>query len=54
MKLKPLAMMVGIGVACGVMLWIALWAASGIYDTESIVGAVMGGAVTGLIMHVLG
>jgi hypothetical protein len=54
MKGKVAAVMIGSGVACAVMLWMALWAASGNFDAEPIVGGLIGGVVVGLIMHVLG
>ncbi len=54
MKGKVLSVMLVSGIACAVMLWLAMWAASGIIDAESIVGGIVGGIVVGLIMYVLG
>jgi hypothetical protein len=54
MKGKVAAVMIGSGVVCAIMLWMAMWASSGNFDAEPIVGGLVGGVVVGLIMHVLG
>ena len=54
MKGKVLGVMLLSGVICAIMIWLSMWAASGNFDVEAIVGAIVGGLVVGLIMHVLG
>ncbi len=53
---KPFALMTGCGVACGIMLWLALGiAAHGIsieaIDLMSLPGSIILGFVSGLIMY---
>jgi len=42
------------GVICGIMLWLALGLAGGGLSMESLPGAILGGLITGEIMHLLG
>ena len=42
------------GVACGIMLWIALGLAGGNLSIYDLPGAILGGLITGYIMHILG
>jgi hypothetical protein len=42
------------GVVCGIMLWLALGLAGGGLSIESLPGAILGGLITGEIMHLLG
>ncbi len=42
------------GVICGVMLWIALGLAGGSLTAGDFIGSILGGLVTGEIMHRLG
>ena len=54
MKGKVLAVMLGSGVACAVMIWLSMYVANGKMDPDIFAGGIVGGLVTGLIMHVLG
>lgn len=54
MKGKVMMVMLGSGVACAVMLWLSMYVAKGNMDPQVFVGGIVGGLVTGLIMHVLG
>jgi hypothetical protein len=54
MKAKVLVVMLGSGVACAVMLWFSMYVAKGEIDPQVFMGGIIGGLVTGLIMHVLG
>ncbi len=47
------AMLAG-GVVCGIMLWIALGLAGGNLSIGDLPGAILGGLITGEIMHLLG
>jgi hypothetical protein len=42
------------GVVCGIMLWLALGLAGGNLAIGDLPGAILGGLVTGYIMHLLG
>jgi hypothetical protein len=42
------------GVVCGIMLWIALGLAGGNLSIGDLPGAILGGLITGEIMHLLG
>lgn len=42
------------GVVCGIMLWIALGLAGGNLAIGDLPGAILGGLITGEIMHLLG
>jgi hypothetical protein len=54
MKGKVMAVMLGSGVVCAVMMWISIYVAKGDMDPQVFVGGIVGGLITGLIMHVLG
>ena len=47
------AMLAG-GVVCGIMLWLALGLAGGNLSVSDLPGAILGGLITGEIMHLLG
>ena len=54
----PTTMIVA-GILCGVMLWIAIGlvairSGADAFTFESLIGACIGGVITGLIMHLLG
>lgn len=54
MKGQAMMVMILSGVICAIMLWMSMWAASGNWEPEAISGGIVGGVVTGLIMHFLG
>lgn len=45
------ATMLAGGVACGIMLWIAFGLAGGNISMGDLPGAILGGLISGLIMH---
>ncbi len=54
----PITMIVA-GILCGIMLWVALGLVavrqgSEAFTLASLIGACIGGALTGMIMHLLG
>ena len=53
-KLRVNGGMLAGGVICGIMLWIALGLAGGSLSLGELPGAVIGGLITGEIMHLLG
>ena len=42
------------GVVCGIMLWLALGLAGGDLSFNAFPGAILGGLITGYVMHLLG
>jgi len=47
--------MLGGGIICGIMLWLALsFASGGNFNAGDLVGAIFGGAISGAIMDALG
>ena len=42
------------GVVCGIMLWLALGLAGGNLSIGDLPGALLGGLITGYVMHLLG
>ena len=42
------------GVVCGIMLWIALGLAGSNLTLDTLPGAILGGLITGYVMHLLG
>lgn len=53
-KLRVNGGMLAGGVICGIMLWIALGLAGGSLSLAELPGAIIGGLITGEIMHLLG
>jgi membrane associated rhomboid family serine protease len=53
-KKRVLGAMLGGGVVCGIMLWIALGLAGGNLDIAHLPGAILGGLISGYVMHLLG
>jgi hypothetical protein len=51
---KVLGAMLGGGLVCGVMLWLALGLAGGNLTLNDLPGALLGGLISGYIMHLLG
>ena len=56
---KVPATMIVAGIICGVMLWIAIGLVAirqggNPFTLESLIGACIGGVITGVIMHLLG
>jgi hypothetical protein len=54
MKGKVLAIMLISGVACAIMMWLSMYVVNNELDPEIFVGGIVGGLVSGFIMHVLG
>jgi hypothetical protein len=54
LKGKVMAIMLVSGVACAVMMWLSMYVVNGDMDPSIFTGGIIGGLVTGLIMHVLG
>jgi hypothetical protein len=42
------------GIVCGIMLWLALGLVAGNLAMDTLPGAILGGIVTGWVMHLLG
>jgi len=49
-KLKQYGTMIGCGVICGLFMWIAFTTQSG-FSGKALVGAVVGGTITGILMQ---
>ena len=53
-KKRVLGGMLAGGVVCGIMLWIALGLAGGSLSFSELPGAILGGLISGYVMHLLG
>ncbi len=42
------------GIICGIMIWLALGLAGGQLSVNDLPGAILGGLITGYVMHLLG
>lgn len=52
-SLKILLTMIGCGIICGFMLWLAFGFISHDFSPDNLSGAVVGGIVVGIIMYLL-